>query len=95
MLEKEEELCFIANDYVKKGEKTKLPEIDKLLVAIRTSRVILKGYTEIEGEDRNTVDYFNSFTSRDGIPKDKEMEFIMLQSKYMTKWLDEKENYQS
>ena len=87
LLEKEQELCNMANNIVKTESKDGLPEIDKLLDAIRSVRVFLKSYVEIEEEDQVAVDYFNSFDNEDKIPDDEKDEFAILRGKYMTKWL--------
>ncbi len=92
LLKKEQEMCEIANNYVKKGENEKLPEIEKLIGALSSCRVFLKCYTEIEDEDRETVDYFNSYQDKKEVPEEEQNEFAMLRAKYMTKWLRE-ENY--
>lgn len=57
--------------------------------AIRSTKVFLKSFSEIEEEDIDSVDYFNSFDSQDEIPEEDREEFGILRGKYLTKWLRE------
>lgn len=89
LMKKEQELCDIANNCVKTGETEKLPELEKVINALGSCRVFLQSYSEIDSEDREDVDYFNSFQDADEIPEDEQNEFAILRAKYMTKWLKE------
>lgn len=66
-----------------------MPELEKLIGALGSCRVFLQSYSEIDSEDREDVDYFNSYENEDEIPAEEKNEFGMLRAKYMIKWMRE------
>ena len=85
----EQHLCDVANIYVASEQPEKLKEIDPLLNAIRTCKMFLNSYTDIEPEDEFDVDYFNSYDSIDDVPEEERAQCSKLMSKYMSKGIEE------
>lgn len=83
--EKEQEMCDLANRAAKDGETEKLPELERLIGALGSLRVILHGYTEIDPEDQDDVDYFNTYSEISEVPEEERQEFMRLFSKYHSK----------
>ncbi|MGB7070493.1 MAG: hypothetical protein WBD22_13450 [Pyrinomonadaceae bacterium] len=69
--EKEQETCDLANQAVKDGESEKLPELEKLIGALGSLRVFLHVYTEIDPEDQDDVDYFNTYSAISDVPEEE------------------------
>jgi len=84
-LGKEQETCDLANQAVKDDETEKLPELEKLIGALGSLRVFLHVYTEIDPEDQDEVDYFNTYSAISDIPEEEQQEFMKLFSKYHSK----------
>lgn len=68
-------------------EKEKLPELEKGINALGACRVFLQSYTEIAPEDKDDVEYFNTYRTLDEVPKEEKTECTMLMGKYMTAFL--------
>ncbi|MGQ0543182.1 MAG: hypothetical protein ACT4O9_15265 [Blastocatellia bacterium] len=83
--EKEQEMCDLANQAVKDGETEKLPELEKMIGALGSLRVVLHTYCDIDPEDQDDVDYFNSYSTIDEIPEEEKLEFGRLFGKYLSK----------
>lgn len=83
--EKEQEMCDLANQAVKDDETEKLPELEKMIGALGSLRVCLHTYGEIDPEDQDDVDYFNTYSAIDDIPEDEKLEFGRLFGKYISK----------
>ncbi len=83
--EKEQEMCDLANQAVKNDETEKLPELEKMIGALGSLRVFLHTYSEIDPEDQDDVDYFNTYSAIDEIPEDEKREFARLFGKYLSK----------
>jgi hypothetical protein len=80
--EKEQEMCDLANQAVEEGTTEKLPELEKLIGALGSLRIVLHLYTEIDPEDQDEVDYFNTYSAISEVPEEEKLEFMQLFSKY-------------
>ena len=60
-------------------------QLKKYFDSLSFCRVVLGAYSDIEPEDKETVSYFNSFSSIKDVPKDRKKEYVNLVAKYMSK----------
>ena len=78
---KEQELCDQAN-IAKQYDLPDLPEIERYLNAVQSTKFMLVRFAHIEPDDQERVDYFNGYESLTNIPEDDIAEYMQLSRKY-------------
>lgn len=68
-----------------KGDR---PAIESCLESLRSCRVLLCEYADIDYGDRDAVAYFNSFASHREIPDDRKDDFLTLSCKYTVRGME-------
>jgi hypothetical protein len=89
LLTYEKHLCDIGNMLVESGKSEKLQELDKLLNSIRVCSMSVNSYCDIEPEDEDDVEYFNSYNSINEVPEEERTQCSELMVKYMSKGMEE------